>query len=172
MARLQAEAAAQDAAQRLQVAQQQMAEYATGKAADANRLIQQGQQLSDLLKKLAAAFTDPASRPTDVADSAASGETMSSALAALSVLQERLGESAEEAAAFAQIQQGADADSLKRSPEEVADAEPGHMQLHHACMLSWHLRCLACLHNQQFHLDTIARLQNGFALSRAGNAGL
>jgi hypothetical protein len=145
-ARLKAEAEAQDAAQRLAVAQQQIAEYAAAKAADVEALVQHSNTLDGLLSRLISGLrasavdggatgsgsggsaAQPGSSPvTDAAagPAAAAGppDTGAAALAALSQLRERLQETASEASAFAALQSGgADGDRAKRSSAQVSSS--------------------------------------------------
>ena len=97
-ARLRAEAVAQDCANRLRVAQEQLAEYAVQKEADAVAAATQAEQLSEMLQK---------------------GPQDAQALAQqVDQLRERLGDAASEAKAFA-AQQKADVETLKRSSAQV-----------------------------------------------------
>jgi hypothetical protein len=143
-ARLKAEAEAQDAAQRLAVAQQQIAEYAAAKAADVEALVQHSNTLDGLLSQLISGLrasavdgstlgsgsgggaVEPGSSPAPDAaagPAAAAGppDTGAAALAALSQLRERLQETASEASAFAALQSGgADGERAKRSSAQVS----------------------------------------------------
>ena len=142
-ARLKAEAEAQDAAQRLAVAQQQIAEYAAAKAADVEALVQHSNTLDGLLSQLISGLrtsavdgsahssgsggdaAEPSSNSVPdaaVGPAAAAGppDTGAAALAALSQLRERLQETASEASAFAALQSGgADGERAKRSSAQV-----------------------------------------------------
>jgi hypothetical protein len=104
MARQRAEAEAADKADRLRVAQEQLAEYAAEKSQSAADVLQQVAALDSALGGLAASSSDAAS-VTTVAQ-------------LLHRLKERLSEAAAEAKAFAD-QQRADVERLKRSSEQV-----------------------------------------------------
>lgn len=96
-ARLKAEAESQDYANRLRVAQEQLAEYAAQKAADALLIQGQAEGLHALL------------------GGGADAQALSQHL---DVLRERIAEAANEAKAFA-AQQKADVETLKRSSVQV-----------------------------------------------------
>jgi len=155
VARLKAEADAQHATQRLAVAQQQMAEYASGKAADAQSLAQQSEALDGLLARVLAGLrsagngagdsVDAIGASANAADAAAGSATPAgsepgpadagaAALAALGTLRERLAEAANEAAAFAQLQQqGTEAERSKRSSAQVSLEHRGRPVLQYKC---------------------------------------
>lgn len=107
MARLRAEAEAADKADRLRVAQEQLAEYASEKSEAAVQALVQVQALDAALS---------------AALSGSSGELGSSSAALVAQLQqlkEQLAEAAAEAHAFAE-QQRADVERLKRSSQQVS----------------------------------------------------
>lgn len=143
---------AQDAAQRLAVAQQQIAEYAAAKATDAEALVQQSQTLDSLLGQVVAAFraATSAADAGDASDASGGGlgsgnngaaaaeqsggagqsavigppDMGAAALAALATLRERLQDTAAEASAFAALQnQGTETERSKRSSAQVNRAE-------------------------------------------------
>lgn len=106
-ARLKAEAVAQDCANRLRVAQEQLAEYAAQKEADAVAAANQAGQLSEMLQN---------------------GPHDAQALAQqIEQLRERLSDAASEAKAFA-AQQKADVETLKRSSAQ-ADLAPNNQDV-------------------------------------------
>ncbi|GFH12889.1 uncharacterized protein HaLaN_08664 [Haematococcus lacustris] len=102
MMRQRAEARAEDAVNRLRVAQEQLSEWAGSKARDAQTSLGVTQQLLQLLKESNGSSTEPA-------------------VAQLLLLQEQLQQSALEATALARDAQ-ADADKLKRSSHKVNKA--------------------------------------------------
>jgi hypothetical protein len=104
MARLRAEAEAADKADRLRVAQEQLAEYAVEKSQAASEAAQQVLQLDAALQA--------------VLSGQGGGPDAAAAAAQLAQLRERLTEAAAEAQAFAD-QQNADVERLKRSSEQV-----------------------------------------------------
>lgn len=124
-----------------------MEEYASGKAADAQSLVQQSAALDKLLAQVLAGLggassagaadaagalnsadtTDGGKQPAAGAAAAAAtaaadpAEAGAAALAALATLRERLSEAASEAAAFAQLQQqGTEAERSKRTSAQVS----------------------------------------------------
>jgi uncharacterized protein YbjQ (UPF0145 family) len=102
VARLKAEAEAEDKANRLRVAQEQLAEYAAEKSEVAASVLQQAEAVEAALHQL-------------MADTTAGSSLVA---AQLQQLKARLGELAAEAQAFAE-QQRADVERLKRSSEQV-----------------------------------------------------
>jgi hypothetical protein len=110
-----AEAEAADKASRLRVTQEQLAEWATQKHADAQALVAQAQALQASLE----------SRPTSVGDAACTGDDDSAPALKqqLADLARMLADSAAEAHAFAVLQK-AQADNLKRSLAQVRPVLP------------------------------------------------
>lgn len=108
MKRLKAESDAADKARRLQVAQEQLAEYAFQKQADADSLLQQAE-------KLKAAHLDALALP----DGSVRQAALEAVTQELQTLTERIADAASEAKAFA-LQQAADVETLKRSSRQVS----------------------------------------------------
>ncbi len=110
LARLKAEAEAQDCANRLRVAQEQLAEYAAQKESDANALLAEAETLQQLMARALQQPSVTAAELTQVAQQ-------------LSSLREKLDEAAVEARAF-HAQARADMESLKRSSAQVRPGLP------------------------------------------------
>lgn len=110
LARLKAEAEAQDCANRLRVAQEQLAEYAAQKESDANALLAEAETLQQLMAGALQRPSVTAAELTQVAQQ-------------LSSLREKLDEAAVEARAF-HSQARADMESLKRSSAQADLAGP------------------------------------------------
>ncbi|KAL6752973.1 hypothetical protein V8C86DRAFT_1813438 [Haematococcus lacustris] len=110
MMRQRAEARAEDAVNRLRVAQEQLSEWAGSKARDAQTSLGVTQQLLQLLKESNGSSTEPA-------------------VAQLLLLQEQLQQSALEATALAREAQ-ADADKLKRSSHKAGIEDDIEMKRH------------------------------------------
>lgn len=104
MARLKAEAEAEDKAARLQVAQEQLAEYALDKLTSATDVLGQAQLLEHNLESLLQA-SGPRAEVTSIIDG-------------FHQLKEKLRQAATEAQAFAE-QQRADVERYKRSSQQV-----------------------------------------------------
>jgi hypothetical protein len=98
--RLKAEADAQDKATRLQVAQEQLAEYASEKSRAAAELLQRAAELADELTR------------------GGGGASLESAMSQAMQLRQCLQEAAVEAAAFSE-QQAEDVERLKRSSQQA-----------------------------------------------------
>ena len=109
MARLKAEADAQDSQNRLRVAQEQLAEYAAQRHADTSALEQQAAELRDAL---ASALS------TSGGSEALKAEELKSVSERMEALAEKISDLAAESRAFAS-QSKADVDTLKRSNEKV-----------------------------------------------------
>lgn len=121
--RLRAEAEAQDRSNRLRVAQEQLAEYASQKEQDVARLLQAAEELQALVVAQAGAGAGVGgSAPAPGADDAPAAATNAALLAAVSALKQQVADAADEASAFAK-QQKADVESLKRS-SQAADMAP------------------------------------------------
>ncbi|KAG2445151.1 hypothetical protein HYH02_008619 [Chlamydomonas schloesseri] len=105
VARLKAEAEAQDAQNRLRVAQEQLAEYAAQKEADANDLLQEAEKLKDALRQL---LEQPGSTAGELQQVAQLFNT----------LREKVVDAVTEARAFA-AQQQSDLATLKRSSAQA-----------------------------------------------------
>ncbi|KXZ52275.1 hypothetical protein GPECTOR_10g906 [Gonium pectorale] len=105
IARLKAEAEAQDCANRLRVAQEQLAEYAQQKEEDCNVLVQEADKLQEALARLSQRPGSTAAEFEEVAQQ-------------FTVLREKLADAATEARAFA-AQQANDLASLKRSSAQA-----------------------------------------------------
>lgn len=105
--RLRAEADATDKARRLQVAQEQLAEYAVQKQADTDALLDQAE-------KLKAAYTEALA----LADGPSRQAALEAVTQELQALADKIADAAAEAKAFAQ-QSTADVESLKRSSKQV-----------------------------------------------------
>ncbi|GFR42252.1 hypothetical protein Agub_g3147 [Astrephomene gubernaculifera] len=105
VARLKAEAEAQDCANRLRVAQEQLAEYAAQKEVDCNGLVQEADRLRDDLERLMQHPDSTAAEFQQVAQH-------------FNVLREKLVDAATEAHAFA-AQQASDLATLKRSSAQA-----------------------------------------------------
>ncbi|KAG2500287.1 hypothetical protein HYH03_001865 [Edaphochlamys debaryana] len=105
VARLKAEAEAQDAANRLRVAQEQLAEYSAQKAEDTEGLLQEADRLREALRQL---LERPGSTATELEEVSQSFQT----------LREKLVDAVAEARAFA-AQQAADLVTLKRSSDQA-----------------------------------------------------
>jgi hypothetical protein len=103
--RLKAEADALDSKQRLRVAQEQLAEYASEKALAAAAILQQAEALEAALGQLL--------------QGVGSGSAAAGVEAAMRQLKGRLSEAALEAQAFS-VQQAADVERLKRSSAQVS----------------------------------------------------
>ncbi|KAK9816451.1 hypothetical protein WJX72_000489 [[Myrmecia] bisecta] len=117
--RLKAEGEALDVSRRLAVAQEQLAEYASQKAADARTMLEQAQALQEALGKV-----------LQSRDQGDAGETGLSQLdAAMDMLRRQLQDAAGEAQNFAQ-QQKADVERTKRSPSQanLSDPEAGDVE--------------------------------------------
>lgn len=102
--RLKAEADAQDKAQRLQVAQEQLAEYALEKSRAAEDILQQAQAIEQALQ-VVTSIPQAAGLPVEM-------------LQQVQQLKQKLAEAALEAQAFSEQQQ-ADVERLKRSSQQV-----------------------------------------------------
>jgi hypothetical protein len=104
--RLKAEADALDKATRLQVAQEQLAEYASEKSQAAAAVLQHAEAVEAALAALAAA------------GSSGSGQVSGELLQQVAALKQQLADAALEAQAFSEQQQ-ADVERLKRSSQQV-----------------------------------------------------
>jgi hypothetical protein len=118
--RLKAEADALDKATRLQVAQEQLAEYASEKSQAAASVLQHAEAVEAALAALAAAGS--------------SSQVSSELLQQVAALKQQLADAALEAQAFSEQQQ-ADVERLKRSSQQVRRAMVG---------LAWTSSCFCC----------------------------
>lgn len=107
MARLKAEGEAQNSSRMLAVAQEQLAEYAAQKEADAAQLLEEAQELEALINR---------TMQGEAAES--SGVGADEVVAQLQKLQSRLLEADREAKAFSAMQR-ADIERFKRNSEQV-----------------------------------------------------
>ncbi|GMH41918.1 hypothetical protein BSKO_09837 [Bryopsis sp. KO-2023] len=108
LARIQAEAQAQDKSRRLTVAQQQLAEYAAQKEEDATGLENEALSLEKLVESTLTQITD--------------AELIDKLKESLGRFREKVSGAADEARAFS-AQQKADLERGKRSPEQVLDSQ-------------------------------------------------
>lgn len=113
MLRLRAEADALDKATRLQVAQEQLAEYASEKSRAAATVLQHAEAVEAALAQLAAAGSAGGPAPAEL-------------LQQVAALKQQLADAALEAQAFSEQQQ-ADVERLKRSSEQVGNS--GQLQV-------------------------------------------
>jgi hypothetical protein len=120
----------------LQVAQEQLAEYATEKSSAAAAVLQQAEALESTLQQLLAASTSSSSSSSS-ADASTPAATHAVA-AAMRQLKAQLEQAAVEAQAFAEQQQ-ADVERAKRSSAQV-----GLYAGTHACVLAALLQSLRC----------------------------
>lgn len=104
--RVRAEADAVDKAQRLQVAQEQLAEYAIEKSQAASGILQHAEAVEQALQLLTGNSLQAAAVPTNL-------------LQQVQLLKQKLAEAAVEAQAFSEQQQ-ADVERLKRSSHQVS----------------------------------------------------
>jgi hypothetical protein len=142
VARVRAEAEAEDRANRLRVAQEQLAEYAVDKSDAALKLFQQAEAVESSLQK---ALTDQAA-----------GVAGSELVQQLTQLKAQLAELASESQAFAE-QQKADVERLKRSSHQVSTAvllvillQPGEGPCAQSAVASISIGCdeLSSLHEE------------------------